>query len=509
MIWYAFYIALFIVVMFGIGLYHFKHTKGADDYLIAGWNVGAIKITLTVIATWAGASIFIGSVGLGYEFGLSGYMRFALPGAFFSLLLILLFAKKLRRTKLYTVPDIFDERFGKPAGVIPAILSVCLYAAPVTAMQIVALGALFNVLFGMPLGWGVLLGWAIVYGYTMLGGLPSVIITDSIQTVVLVVGLVIMGVATWVYAGGMAEIAPAIPGTHLNPAGADPSATLIFALTIGPFYLIWQSSWQRIYAARTERVALWGNAVGIALAGFVISVIPIFIGMAARSFVPGDNVRPDSVFYIVLQDILPPYVGGILAMALMAALVSGGDSFLLQGTANLTRDLYQRHLRPDASQEKLLKMSRWGVTVIGLAALLIAFFITDIVGIYTYTLKWSAVALVLPFLAVMFWRRATRFGVITSMIAGLTATIGWELAGNPFGITEILPGYLVGAAALLLGSLLTKHAASEQVKAIWYDGLQRQYTLPGARTETGLPEAQETQLPERIDAVAADEPKSG
>ncbi|MQA60968.1 MAG: sodium:solute symporter family protein [Actinophytocola sp.] len=473
MIWYAFYITLFVVVMFGIGFYHFRKTTSADEYLIAGWNVGPVKIVLTVIATWAGASIFIGSVGLGYEFGMSGYVRFALPATVFSLILAVLFAKKLRRTRLYTVPDIFDERLGKPAGVIPALLSAGLYAAPVTAMQIVALGAMFNILFDMPMGWGLVLAWAIIYGYTMLGGLPSVIITDSIQTVVLVIGLVIMGIATWNFAGGMAEITPAVPDGHLSLIGDDPMGTLIFAMTIGPFYLIWQSSWQRIYAARTERVALWGNVVGMVFAGTLIAIIPVFIGMAARSFVPAEGLQPDSVFYIVLQDILPPYLGGILAMALMAALVSGGDSFLLQGTANLTRDLYQRYLRPEASQEQLLRISRWGVTLIGLVALLIAFFITDIVGIYTYTLKWTAIALVLPFLAVMFWRRTTRFGVIASMVLGPAVTIGWEVAGNPFGLTEIVPGYLAAAAALIFGSLFTDHAPGEQVRAIWRDGLAR------------------------------------
>ncbi len=473
MIWYAAYIAAFVVVMFGIGFYHFRKTKGADDYLIASWSVGPVKIVMTVIATWAGASIFIGSVGLGYELGLSGYMGFAFPATVFSLILAGLFAKKLRRTRLYTVPDIFDERLGKPAGVIPAVLSAGLYAAPVTAMQIVALGAMFNVLFGMPLGWGLVLGWAIIYGYTMLGGLPSVILTDSIQTVVLVIGLVLMGVATWNFAGGMGEIVPAVPAGHLSLLGETPMDTLIFALTIGPFYLIWQSSWQRIYAARSERVALWGNFGGMLVAGTVIAIIPVFIGMAARSFVPTEGIAPDSVFYLVLQDILPPYLGGILAMALMAALVSGGDSFLLQGTANLTRDLYQRYLRPDATQRQLLRTSRWGVTLIGLVALLIAFFITDIVGIYTYTLKWTAVALVLPFLAIMFWRRTTRAGVITSMVLGLAVTILWEAAGNPGGVPEILPGYLLGAAALVIVSLCTEHAPGERVAAIWRDGLVR------------------------------------
>lgn len=473
MAWYAFYVALFVAIMFGIGFYHFRRTRGGDDYLVANWSVGPTKIVLTVIATWAGASVFIGTVGLGYEFGISGWTRFGLPAALFSLLLILLFAARLRRLQLYTIPDLFDERFGKPAGIVPALLSVGLYAAPVTAMQLVALGLLFQVLFGMALGWALLLSWFIIYGYTMLGGLRSVIVTDSIQTVVLVAGLVIMAAATWIFSGGFGGITAAVPAGHLAFGGAQPLDALIFAATVGPFYLVWQSTWQRVYAARNERVARWGNFTGLMLAGFVITVIPAFIGMAARSFIPPEQVTSqDAIFYLVLQDILPPYLGGVLAMALMAAVVSGGDSFLLQGTANLTRDFYQRYFNPEATQQELLRLSRWGVTLIGGVALVIAFAITDIIGIYTYVLKYTAVALVLPFLATMLWRRTTRFGVMASMVSGLAATIAWEATGRPFGLPEIAPGYLAGLLALVLGSLLTRHASTERVRAVWREGLR-------------------------------------
>lgn len=472
--WYLFWIALFVVVMYAIGVYHYRHVTGADEYLIAGWNVGFWPIVGTFVATWTGSAAFIGAVGLGYTFGISGFTRFALPAVLVSILLCLIFAPLIRRTKLYTLPDLFDERFGKPAGFIPALLSAFIYSVPTLALQIVAMGYLFNTLFNIPLWGALVLSWAIIYGYTMLGGLPSVIITDSIQSIVLLVGIVLMGVATWIYAGGMNEIAAAIPETHFTFLGADPLDTIFFALAIGPFYLVWQSTWQRFYASRSESVARWGGFTGFLFAGVLLGLISLGIGMAARSFLQSEEIAPDAVFYTVLQDVLPPFLGGVLAMGLMAALVSGGDSFIMQGGSNLTRDIYQRYANPAASPGELLRISRWSVTVIAVLGLVVSFAVTDIVTLYSYALKWIGVTLVIPFLAIMFWRGVTKTGIIWSMALALAVTVIWEFVGNrPFGVHEALAGYVVMLVSLVSISLVTRHAPGEQVIALWHDDLQK------------------------------------
>lgn len=221
----------------------------------------------------------------------------------------------------YTLPDVFDERFGKPTGILPAILQAFIYAVPTLALQIVAMGFLFQTLFGIQLWVSLVVSWAIISGYTLLGGLPSVILTDSIQSIVLLVGIVLMGVATWGYAGGISEIVPAVPESHFTFLGADPLDTIFFALSIGPFYLVWQSTWQRFYASRTEGIARWGGFTGFFFAGIVLSVVSTAIGLSARTFLKGE-IEPDAVFYTVLQQVLPPFLGGILAMGLMAALIA-------------------------------------------------------------------------------------------------------------------------------------------------------------------------------------------
>lgn len=142
---------------------------------------------------------------------------------------------------------------------------------------------------------------------------------------------------------------------------------------------MWQSTWQRFYASRTEDIARWGGFTGFFFAGIVLGIISIAIGVSARAFLQGEIV-PDAVFYTVLQEVLPPFLGGILAMSLMAALVSGGDSFIMQGASNLTRDIYNRYINPEASSEQLLRVSRWSVVIIAVLGLLVSFAVTDIIS---------------------------------------------------------------------------------------------------------------------------------
>lgn len=214
------------------------------------------------------------------------------------------------------------------------------------------------------------------------------------------------------------------------------------------------------------------------IGGVFIGIISTLIGMAGRAFIPPEGMRPDAVFYTVLQEVLPPFLGGILAMGLMAAVVSGGDSFIMQGSSNLTRDIYNRYMNPEASSEQLLRISRWSATIIAVLGLLVSFAVTDIITLYSYALKWSGVALVIPFLAIMFWRRTTRAGIVWSMILALSVTVIWEVAGRPLGISEALVGYVVMAVSLVSISLATSHSDNEQVVALWSEDLQRRETEP-------------------------------
>lgn len=160
--WYYSYVVAYFIIMFSIGLYYFVKVKGADDYLIAGWNMGFWKIVGTHISTNCGAAVFIGWIGMGFTVGMSGYFKFAAPALLTSMVLILLFSSPLRRQRLYTLADLFGERFGAKVGLVPSLFSAVVYSVPTTALQIVGMSTIFHIVFGMDVKWGIFLSFSLI-----------------------------------------------------------------------------------------------------------------------------------------------------------------------------------------------------------------------------------------------------------------------------------------------------------------------------------------------------------
>lgn len=468
MAWYLSYTIAYFAVMFAIGFYYFFKVKTSDDYLIASWNMGFWSITGTIISTCAGAAVFIGWVGMGYSVGISGFLKFALPSAVFSMILIWFFSGPLRRQRLYTLADLFSERFGARVGLIPSVFSAFVYSVPTTALQMVGMSTLFVTVFGVPYNWAILLSFALILGFTILGGLIATIVTDALQSVIVIAGIIILFVAAIRYAGGPgAVIANSDPG-HLSLFGADgPSNVLIFAMTVGPFYLVWQSTWQRIFASRTERIAIAAGMTGFGIFT-VIALLPYLIGLSAVQFVP-EGMRPDLIFSYLTVELLPPAVGGIVIVGLLSALMTGADSFILQGSSNLAEDFYRRLINPDATEAQKMAAARISVVIISVLSLIVAYMMTDIISAYQWALRISTTTLVIPFLAVMFWRRATAAGCSAAMLSAIVVTVGWPWLGT--GIDPVIPGTLVCLLALIGVSLATRHSPDECPRAVYWQDL--------------------------------------
>jgi SSS family solute:Na+ symporter len=232
---------------------------------------------------------------------------------------------------------------------------------------------------------------------------------------------------------------------------------------------VWQATWQRIFAARNEKIAVRGVSAGFFLAGAILS-ISFITGSAARGFLPHDT-QPDLVFTEIISSRLPPAVGGLVVAGLAAAIMSGGDSFIMMGTASVARDMYQQYFRPRATKTQMLSVSRWSALFISVTALAVALAGEGIIPLYILVVKTVGAGLVVPFCALMVWKRATRKGIIASMIAGISVTVGWYILGNPYGI-EGVAGYGASLVTLILVSLMTDHAPDEQVKAAYFEPLE-------------------------------------
>lgn len=207
--------------------------------------------------------------------------------------------------------------------------------------------------------------------------------------------------------------------------------------------------------------------VGFGIA-MVVSLLPFLIGIVTRSFVPA-SVEGDQIFSYITRELLSPALGGIIYTALLAALMTTGDSIILQGGACLTQDIYHRLLKPQASDKELMKASHWSVIIISLLSLIVALRLTNIIQIYQWALRLLGTTLLFPFLAAMFWRRTTSRAVAASMILTCLTTLTCPLLFP--SINQTIAGFAVSALTLVVCSPLTKHSKSENVKVLYTEVL--------------------------------------
>lgn len=466
--YYLLYIVLYFVVLFGVGLYYLRRVKTADEYLLAGRSMGFWPMVGTIISTWCGASVFIGSVGMGNSVGLSGFFKFTFPGAIVSILFACFFSVPIRRQGFYTLADLFFERFGKSAGILPALLSTFGYAIPTVAMQMTGMATIWKMIFKLDTKEGLILSFLLITAFTILGGLPATIITDALQAIIIILGLVVLLFNSFSNAGGVAEVIKNTPSEYFSPMGPyGLSEVLLYALSVAPFYMVWQSTWQRISAAKNEKIARTSSITGFAIA-MVISVIPFLIGIATRNFVP-DGIEGDTIFSYVTYELLRPPVGAIIYTALLSALVTTGDSIILQGSSSLTEDIYHRFVLPDAPEQKLMSISRISVVIIAVLSFVLSLQEIAIISIYQWALRLLGTALVFPFFAAMFWKRATKAGVVSSMLLTTITNIMWPYLH--IGFNQTVAGFLISGVMLIAVSLLTKHSDDEKIVAIYWETL--------------------------------------
>jgi SSS family solute:Na+ symporter len=459
--------------MMGIGVYYGRKITSVDTYLVADWNMGTTNIAGSVIATACGAAAFIGFVGLGFVSGVQGIFFWVLPATAFSIVLAVVFGRVLRQLKQYTLSDAFALRFGRNAAIIPAVSQIGIYVIPTLAIQYMGMGIIFTTFFGTELNTGILLGCAVIFPYTLLGGMPATIITDKVQTLILTIGLLLLFFLGLYYAGGMHTVQQVTPPHYWSPLGETgviPFLSLVF--TVGPFYMVWQTTWQRIFAAKNEKTAVRGVSGGFLLSGIILC-FSFLTGIVARGFLP-HNTPQDMVFTTIISETFPPVFGGLVLIGLAAAVMSGGDSFIMMGSASVARDIYQQYINPRANKMQMLYVSRWSALIISAAALIVALLGRGIIPVYILVVKTLGAGLVFPFLALMFWKRATQKGIIASMVTGVVITLLWDTMENPY-VIEAVAGYISSFVVLLVVSFLTSHALDEQVKAAYTEPLTQNH----------------------------------
>ncbi|WOX13507.1 sodium:solute symporter [Streptomyces sp. N50] len=461
-----FVMAAYLLGIIGVGWWGKRRAASKSDFLVAGRRLGPLMYTGTMAAVVLGGASTIGGVRLGYTYGISGAaMVFAIGLGL--LALSVFFSARIARLKVYTVAEMLSLRYGDTAAVISGVV-MWIYTLMLVVTSTIAYASVFDVLFDVPRWVAIVIGGTIVVGYSALGGMWSITLTDMVQFVVKSLGvLVLLLPIAVVRAGGFAEMADRLPDGYLSPTsiGGQTIVTFVLIYTFG--MLIGQDIWQRVFTARSDKVASWGGTVAgvyclvYALAGAVI-------GMATKSLYP-QLASADDAFATIVRHALPTGVRGLVLAAALSAMMSTASGALIASATVANNDIWARLRRRTAMgpQDDEIGSNRLAIVVLGVAAMGIACALGDVIEALTVAYNLLVGGLLVPILGGLVWKRGNLPGAMASMVAGGTTVIVLMVTDGLLANEPIYYGLLAGLVAYVAVSLLTKPTEEAVVEA-WH-----------------------------------------
>jgi len=418
--------------------------------MVAGRNLSAKVLIGTLLATWMGAGSVIAAAGLAYDRGLPALWFNA--GVWAALVILYLIAGRARRFGQYTVPDILEARFNKYARLLGTIVTIIAYTA-IVSYQFRAGGMVLELITGISIEKGIIITAVFVIGYTVLAGLISVAYTDVVNGVIMVIGLFVALPFMLSKAGGWEGVVANLPETHFSVLG---EMTLLEALgySLPAMLLLLGESgmYQRFFSAKDERTARRAT-VGWLIGTIIVEALIVFLAVIGSAIFK--EIAPETVILHSVKHALPVMIGCLCLSAIVAVIVSTADSFLLVPATNIMRDIYQRFINPNISQQKLVLYSRIVVVLLGLFAFVQVRFFERVLAMAIYAYTMYGVGITPAVMAAFFWKRATAAGGVCSIASGMVVTIVWEVLKQPFGIPTVYPALGVSLVGLVFVSLLT------------------------------------------------------
>ncbi|MFF7181632.1 sodium:solute symporter [Streptomyces sp. NPDC008121] len=462
-------IVVYLAGMLAMGWWGMRRAKSKSEFLVAGRRLGPWMYSGTMAAIVLGGASTIGGVGLGYKYGLSGaWMVFTIGLGL--LALSVFFSARIARLKVYTVSEMLDLRYGGRAGVISGVV-MWAYTLMLAVTSTIAYATIFDVLFDLPRTVAIVLGGAIVVAYSTLGGMWSITLTDMVQFVVKTIGVLILLLPIAVIkAGGFAEMKAQLPTEYFAPLGIGGETIFTYVLIYTFGMLIGQDIWQRVFTARSDKVAKWGGTVAgtyclvYALAGAVI-------GTAAKVLYP-KLPSADDAFATIVKDELPMGVRGLVLAAALAAVMSTSSGALIACATVANNDIWSRlrglTARNDGSgsDHDEVKGNRLFILIMGIAVICIAIALNDVVQALTVAYNLLVGGLLVPILGGLLWRRGTVQGALAAVAVGGLSVIGLMWTYGILANEPVYYGLLASLAAYVIVSLATR-PTDPAVLAAW------------------------------------------
>ena len=459
------FVIIYWVVSVGIGLWAALRVKNTADFAAAGHSLPLPIVTATVFATWFGSEAVLGIPATFLKEGLGGIVSDPFGSSLCLILVGLFFARHLYNRRMLTIGDFFREKYGRTVEVLVTLCIVISYLGWVSA-QIKALGLVFNVVSDGSITQtaGMLIGAGSVLIYTLFGGMWSVAITDFIQMIIIVVGMLYIGGEMSTQAGGVGIVFDhALAAGQFSNFWPDMNLASILGFTAALCTMMLgsipqQDVFQRITSSKNVNIAVQAALLGGVLY-FVFAFVPLYLAYSATI------ISPDLVKQYIDTDpqmILPklilnhaPLIAQVMFFgALLSAIKSCASATLLAPSVTFAENIVRgffKHL----SDRDLLKIMR--ITVLCFTVAVTFFAINSELSIFKMVenaYKITLVAAFVPLAFGVYWSRANSLGGLLSVLGGLAAWISCEILVPTAILPSQLAGLLVSIIGMLLGGLI-------------------------------------------------------
>ena len=492
-------IGLYFVVLIGIGSWASKKIHNTEDYILAGRSLGFWVFTILIVCSICSGMTLLGVSGFGYNSGWPGiWEQIFVPLA--AAFCIIVFGVKLnavgKERGYLTVQDYLAERFESPRALrgLSAIAGIVVSLIYLVG-QYAAISIVLVWLFGIPHWQALLISGIIITAYTVVGGLYAVSWTTLFQGGILILGVILMAPPVIASAGGLAHIDTVLAGIDPNfvepwypspPYASYAYATPEFLVSFGILLMVGLACAphvvNNVLAAKEARYFRWAPLVAFAIYAVVMFLVK-FTGFAVRSLVeegtlvlPGAVNAQDYSFIVGVEHAMPNVAfWALFAVIVLAAVMSTTDRLMLTVGTMFAWDVYKNILRPSASDDEVLLVSKVAIVLGAGGTLLLAVNPPPMLA----WLIWMGIGVMLatfavPLLAGLYWRGATGDGAIASMATGLVAAAAfgyWHQFVSPLPMHFSFFALLLSALVMVVVSLLSARnspAALDNTRTGWF-----------------------------------------
>ena len=416
------FLAIYIAILLGIGLYFSRRQRSETDFWLAGRELGPISIGLAAASAWTTASALLLATGLFLLYGIGSIWIWVFPNIA-GLAIIAAISGRIKNIPALTQPELMEIRYD-PMIRAPVAVAVTIMMILFSVTDFIGFKMVLGTFFGIEPIFAIAIMAVSVALYVGVGGFRAVVWTDMIQYILLA------GLAA--YVAHMALGLSANEGVSLIAAssmlGADwwdifsmggILGALVFIVALVPGWVAEQDPWQKVWAARDDRSAKRGLLLGATLLVLIYSFCLLAaIGLSVIYPRPGNEMEAEMLYLRIISDNVPGWLLGLLTIGFAAASMSCTDTFATSGASCLSRDLIQRHLWPTATVKEMLILNRILIVIMVFISALIALNVDSIMDAVIIATVIGTTSYFFPIIGGLYWKRATKWGAMAALVAG-------------------------------------------------------------------------------------------